>query len=94
MTYREKVNASGGVNCGHSMEEIYEYVTNAPLGTALKQEDEIPFECIDDYVTTMRQSCEEGEGAFKWPSRKFGCMRALSVALHHLPVGHMVTTYC
>ena len=91
MTYREKVNPSSGVNSEHSMETIYEYVTNAPLVTTLKQEDEIPFGCIDDYVNTMRQSCEEGVGAFKWPSYKFGFMRAIAVALHHLPVGHIVT---
>ena len=90
-TYREKVKASSGVNSQHSMEAIYEYVTHAPRVTAMKQEDDVPFECIDDFVNTMRQSCGEGEGAFKWPSRKFGCMRALAVALHHLPVGYMVT---
>ena len=39
MSYREKVNANSGVNSQHAMETIYEYVTNAPLVTALKREN-------------------------------------------------------
>ena len=73
------------------MESIYEYVTSTRSAAALEPAGEVPHERVDDYVNTMRQSCEEGKGAFKWPSHKFGFMRALAVALHHLPVGHMVT---
>ena len=58
---------------------------------SLEPADEVPYESVDDYINTLRQASEEGKGAFKWPSTMFGFMRALAVALHHLPTGHMVT---
>ena len=90
-TYREKVRKTSGVNAAHSMESIYEYVATTGSVAALQQADEVPYERIDDYVNTLRQSCDEGTGAFKWPSTRFSFIRAFSVALHHLPTGHMVT---
>ena len=76
------------------MESIYEYVSNHPpsaCAATLEPADEVPYESVDDYINTLRQSSEEGTGVFKWPSTKYGFMRALAVALHHLPIGRMVT---
>ena len=51
----------------------------------------MPFQSIDDFVNTMRQSSSGGDAAFLWPSERMGIMRAIAVAIHHLPVGHMVS---
>ena len=90
-TYREEARNKSGVNVAHSMESIYEYVVNTSSAASLEPADEVPYERIDDYVNTLRQSCDEGTGAFKWPSTRFSFIRAFAVALHHLPIGHMVT---
>ena len=90
--YREKVGA--GVNSHHSMEDIYEYASQWPPRRCARRADvawEVPYESVDDFVNTMRQSSNDGTGAFLWPSERIGIMRAIAVSLHHLPVGHMVS---
>ena len=52
---------------------------------------EIPYESIHDLVNTMRQSSNNGNSAYLCPLERFGFMRAVSTALHHLPVGHMIS---
>ena len=85
------VKISKDVNTSHSLEEIWDHVGAFPEHACAPKRDvshEVPFQSIDDYVNTIRQSCRHG-GAFRWPSNRYGFMRAISVAFHHLPVGHM-----
>ena len=46
---------------------------------------EVPYQSIDDFVSTLRQASPVLNAAFQWPSSKFGIMRGVAVALHHLP---------
>ena len=52
---------------------------------------EIPYESTYDFVNTMRQSSNNGNSAYLWPSERIGFMRAVSTASQHLPVGHMIS---
>ena len=90
--YREKV--SKDVNTNHSIEDILDYVANYPPHRCSPKREvaaEVPFQSIGGFVNTMRQSSSSGDGAFLWPSERFGIMRAIAVTLHHLPVGHMMS---
>ena len=87
-TYREKA-AAAGVNSQSSFEDVLRYVELWPPNLCAHKRDvsmETPYQSIDDFVNTMRQSSSDSGGAFLWPSERFGIMRAIAVTLHHLPV--------
>ena len=62
-----------------------------PQLSALLREAEVPFQSIEYFVNTMRQASCDGKGKFVWPSPRYGMGKAIAAALHHLPVGHMVS---
>ena len=91
-TYRKKVG--NGVNASHAIEDIHEYVSQWPPHRCSPKRDvthEVPYQSTDDFVNTCRQSGSGEDAAFLWPSGRIGFMRAIAVAIHHLPVGHMVS---
>ena len=55
-TYRDKARKGSGVNAAHSMESIYEYVATTGSAAVLQPANEVPYERVDDYVNTLRQS--------------------------------------
>ena len=88
-TYCE--NISKEVNSGHAFEDIYEYVENARCAPKRSVDTEIPYQSVEDFANTMRQSSSDKDGKFLWPSPRYGIGKAIAAALHHLPVGHMVS---
>ena len=90
-TYREGRKGTG-VCTSHSLDDIQEYMSECPLNTLdAKFADEVPFESVEDWVTTIRQACTAPGAAFFWPSEKLSFQRALAVALAHLPPGCFIT---
>ena len=71
---------SKDVNTNHSIEDILDYVANYPPHRCLPKREvavEVPFQSIDDFVNTMRQSSSSGDGAFLWPSERFELSRSV-----------------
>ena len=90
-TYVEKVKSAKGVNSGHTLDEILDHVAAFPPHVCAPKREvahEVPHQSIDDYVNTLRQACSHG-GPFRWPSDRYGFMRVVGVAFHHLPTGYM-----
>ena len=56
---------------------------------AQRPDMEVPYEGIDDFVSTLRNSCSP-TGVFKWPCKSLNFQKAVAVALHHCPPGRMV----
>ena len=50
---------------------------------------DVPYENIVDFAAILTSSCTLGDH-FQWSSSPINFMKALSVALHHHPPGHMV----
>ena len=91
-TWRKKVG--NGVNASNAIEDIHEYVSQWPPHRCSPKRDvthEVPYQSTDDFVNTCRQSGSGEDAAFLWPSGRLGFMKAIAVAIHHLPVGHMVS---
>ena len=90
--YRPKSNKE--VNAGHCIQEMQQYVNKLPVDWVAEpfnpKQEEIPYSSIQDYVQTLRSNCSP-LGPFTWPSEAFTFQRALTVALHHMPPGHMIT---
>ena len=90
-TFREGRKGSGVSNT-HSLDDIQEYMSECPMNTTRPRfVDEVPFESVEDWVTTIRQACIAPGAAFHWPSEKLSFQRALAVALAHLPPGCFLT---
>ena len=88
-TYCEKI--SNYVIAGHAFEDIYKCVENARCALKRSEDTETPYQSVEDIVNTVRQSSSDKDGKFLWPSPRYGIGKAIAAALHHLPVGHMVS---
>ena len=80
------------VKANHSLTSVQQYVMNLPtdaLIIAQRPDKEVPYEGIDDFVSTLRNACSP-TGVFKWPCTSMNFQKAVAVALHHCPPGHMV----
>ena len=87
-TYREKV--TNDVNSFHALEDMYEHVVRwleHRWGEPRFVEADTPYQIVEDYVNTLRQASRDGTGSVQFPSQRYG----MDIALHHLPVGHMVS---
>ncbi len=91
-TYRSRTSAL--VNASWSLDDIQEYARQiGPDGTADTFDPalEVPYESISDFVCTLRNCATAANSVFLWPSPSINFMKALTVAIHHLPPGCMVT---
>ena len=76
-----------------SLTEVQDYVKELPLSHVVEYTDVSQFpqyKSMVDFVTTMRVACEPKGTAFTWPERFFALVNAFSVALTHLPPGHII----
>ena len=79
------------VNAGHALEDVHKYVRDLAgdsIAFPRNPQAEIPFESIQDYVSTLRWACGP-DSPFIWPSESMNFEKALSVAIH-LPPGYAV----
>jgi hypothetical protein len=89
--YKRKTNDT--VNAGFSMEFMATYSALWPPGQCpdkIEPLSEPPYMSVHDFVNTLRQNTIDSP-YFEWPCQKHMFNRALAVALHHCPVGYMVT---
>ena len=78
----------------HSLTDVQDYVKELPQDHAVEYTDASKhpqYKSMIDFVTTMRMSCEAKGTAFKWPQYGLTTTNSFSVALTHMPPGHMVS---
>ena len=50
----------------------------------------VPPDSVEDYVVSLRRQASTPDSAFQWPVNKLTFQKAVEVALHLMPPGHMM----
>ena len=80
------------VPCNHSLTDVQKCVSSLTKDTVAvpyNPEDDVPYDSLQDFTVTLRNSCGP-TSPFKWPTEQMNFSKAIAVAVHHLPPGHMV----
>ena len=89
--YSKMMWTNDPVNCGHSLEDLQEYmreVANNRLAPEEGMTRHVPHVAMQDFVSTISAASSANSKHFKWPSHSVGFRNIAAVGLDHLPPGY------
>ena len=88
----KKSKGTSAVNKWYTPDVIHEYMKHAEPGAFVYEpQNSMQYETIEDFVSTIRAAASHENSKFRWPEKMLSFEHAVSISLHHLPPGYMIS---